>query len=280
MRASSLRRPGRAALRVPFVLVIAVPALAAPRLADAGQRELTGTVVDQSGQPLPRALVRVQEQAPRAPSTFADESGRFRLSTSAAACRLEASLTGFETTTVACSETPLRIVLPVAPVHETTVVSATRTEAPADQAGASVTAFTAEDLEIRQTAFVADLLRDVPGATVVRSGGAGALTSLFVRGGESSDNKVLLDGIPLNEPGGTFDFRNLTTENLERLEIVRGAYSALFGSDAMASVVQIVTKRPDRERMRPQGTAGIEGGTFNTLRTGANASGASGRLDY
>jgi len=280
MRASRLRRPGRAALRVPLVLLVAVPALAAPRLADAGQRELTGTVVDQSGQPLPRALVRVQEQAPRAPSTFADESGRFRLSTTAAGCRLEVSLTGFETTSVACSETPLRIVLPVAPVQETVVVSATRTEAPADQAGASVTAFTAEDLEIRQAAFVADLLRDVPGATVVRSGGAGALTSLFVRGGESSDNKVLLDGIPLNEPGGTFDFRNLTTENLERLEIVRGAYSALFGSDAMASVVQMVTKRPDRQRMRPQGTAGIEGGTFNTLRTGANASGASGRLEY
>ena len=78
---------------------------------------------------------------------------------------------------------------------------------------------------------------------VIRTGGAGGVTSLFVRGGESNYNKVLLDGIPLNEPGGTFNFSNLTTDNLERIEIVRGAQSALFGSDAMASVVQLFTKR-------------------------------------
>ena len=83
---------------------------------------------------------------------------------------------------------------------------------------------------------------------VVRTGAPGAVTSLFVRGGESDYNKVLLDGIPLNEPGGTFNFSNLTTENLERIEIVRGAYSSLFGSDAMASVVQLFTKRPDRSQ--------------------------------
>ena len=76
-----------------------------------------------------------------------------------------------------------------------------------------------------------------------RAGGLGTVTSLFVRGGESNHNKVLLDGIPLNEPGGTFNFSNLTTEHLERVEIVRGAQSALFGSDAMASVVQLITKR-------------------------------------
>ena len=78
---------------------------------------------------------------------------------------------------------------------------------------------------------------------LIRTGGAGSVTSLFVRGGESNYNKVLLDGMPLNEPGGTFNFSNLTTENLERIEIVRGAQSALFGSDAMASVVQLFTKR-------------------------------------
>ena len=72
------------------------------------------------------------------------------------------------------------------------------------------------------------------------------VTSLFVRGGESDYNKVLLDGVPLNEPGGTFYFSNLTTENLERIEILRGAYSSLFGSDAMASVIQLFTKRGDR----------------------------------
>ncbi len=75
---------------------------------------------------------------------------------------------------------------------------------------------------------------------LIRNGGPGTVTSLFVRGGESDYNKILLDGVPLNEPGGTFYLNNLTTENLDRIEIVRGAYSSLFGSDAMASVIQLV----------------------------------------
>src|SRR5262249_3444999 len=104
-------------------------------------------------------------------------------------------------------------------------------------------------------------------------------TSLFVRGGESSYNKVLLDGIPLNEPGGTFNFGGLTTDNVEQLEIVRGAQSALFGSDAMASVVQLITKRADRGRP-PQASATVEAGTYGTVRGGAAVSGASDALGY
>jgi vitamin B12 transporter len=281
MRILRLWRPtAAAARRLPLTVVIAAACVVPIRAAAANDRELSGTVVDQSGQPLPRAYVRVQDEAAHPAATFADESGRFRLRTSSDPCTLEISLTGFDTANVACASTPLRVVLPLAPVHETVVVSATRTEAPADQVGASISAWTAGDIEDRQAPFVADLLRTAPGVMVVRSGGTGALTSLFVRGGESNYNKVLLDGIPLNEPGGTFDFRNLSTDNLERLELVRGAYSALFGSDAMASVVQIITRRPAAARMRPQGTIALEGGTFNTLRGTANASGGSDRFDY
>src|SRR4029077_4745898 len=138
--------------------------------------------------------------------------------------------------------------------------------APANQVGASVTAFTSQDLERRDAPLVADLLRGSPGAMVIQSGGQGSVTSLFVRGGESSYNKVLLDGIPLNEPGGTFNFSNVTTSDLERVEIVRGAESALFGSDAMSSVVQLFTKRPDRSDRRPRATVALEGGTYSTLR--------------
>ncbi len=156
----------------------------------------------------------------------------------------------------------------------------TRTEAPADQTGASVTAFTAADLERRRVPLVADLLRSTPGTMLIRTGGVGSVTSLFVRGGESNYNKVLLDGIPLNEPGGTFNFSNLTTDNIERVEIVRGAQSALFGSDAMASVVQLFTKRADRADARPHVALSFEGGTFGTVRASAAVSGASGPLDY
>ena len=197
---------------------------------------------------------------------------------------MEASLTGFEPASIPCAsagtEQPVRLVLKVAPIRETTIVTATRTEAPTSQVGASATVFTAEDLERRQTPLVADLLMATPGAMLVRSGGPGALTSLFVRGGESDYNKVLLDGVPLNEPGGSFYLNNLTTENLERVEIVRGAYSSLFGSDAMASVIQLFTRRGDRAVRRPKLSAQIDGGTYHTFHANAGVSGATERLDY
>lgn len=249
-----------------------------------GSGTVSGVVTDQNGLPLPRAEVRVLDPAGAETShTFADETGRFRLTTPSAAsgtCRVAASLTGFQPATVPCESSTLRLVLNVAPIHETVVVTATKTEAPASQVGASVTAFTAEDLERRQLPLVADLLRSSPGAMMIRTGAPGAVTSLFVRGGESNYNKVLLDGIPLNEPGGTFNFSNVTTEGLERVEIVRGAQSALFGSDAMASVIQLVTKRADRRDSQPHFSALFEGGSFGSVHGNGTVSGATGRMDY
>jgi vitamin B12 transporter len=241
-----------------------------------GADRASGVVVDQSGRPLPRVFVT---GGIGANGTFTNERGEFDVAvTGAGACTVTASLTGFATASAACASQPLRIVLAVAPVTETVVVSATRTEAPAGQVGASVTAFTAEQLERRQTPLVAELLRSTPGAMVVRTGAPGGVTSLFVRGGESTYNKVLIDGIPLNEPGGTFFFNNLTTENVERIEIVRGANSALFGSDAMASVVQLFTKRGTAAK--PVGGFMLEGGTYGTLHATASLSGRNGRVDY
>jgi len=251
-----------------------------------GSGTVSGVVIDQSGQPVPRATVRVLDPAGAETShTFADEAGRFRL-TASGDCRVAASLAGFQPATVPCVPSSasatggLQLVLNVAPIQETVVVTATRTEAPASQVGASVTAFTAEDLERRQHPLVAELLRSSPGAMVIRTGAAGAVTSLFVRGGESNHNKVLLDGIPLNEPGGTFNFGNVTTEGLDRVEIVRGAQSALFGSDAMASVVQLVTKRADRRDGQARVSGVFDGGSFGTAHASGTVSGATGRADY
>src|SRR5262245_3814371 len=281
MHTSRLRRLAAASRLVLHSLVVALTLLSAVVSAGAADRDIAGIVVDQSGQPLPRAYVRVLEPGgTEIAATFADQTGRFRLNASTTDCTIEASLTGFETASAACATEPARVVLGVAPVRETVVVSATRTAAPASQVGVSVTTFTADDLLHRDVPLVADLLRASPGVMVVRTGSPGAVTSLFVRGGESNYNKVLLDGIPLNEPGGTFNFSNLTIDNLEQIEIVRGANSALFGSDAMASVVQLVTKRPDRSSGRPRASMALEGGTYDTVRGRAAASGASGRLDY
>ena len=242
---------------------------------------VSGVVVDQQGQPLPRAEVRALDRSGTETSrVFADEAGRFRVATTSGDCSVAASLTGFQPASAACSEASLRLVLNVAPIEETVVVTATRTEAPASQVGASVTTFTSDDLERRQLPLVSELLRSSPGAMVVRAGAPGAVTSLFVRGGESNYNKVLLDGIPLNEPGGTFNFGNLTTEGLERVEIVRGAQSALFGSDAMSSVVQLITKRADQRDRQPHISGLFEGGSFGTVHGNASVSGASGKADY
>src|SRR5437773_1316064 len=285
MRTSSrLWRP--VAARHPSLLMafITLAVVGGALTAAAADRAVSGTVVDQSGQPLPRAYVRLLDaRGAEIAAAFADETGRFGFNTRTDDCRIEASTTGFESAAVPCgapTSRAVRIVLGVAPVHETVIVSATRTEAPADQVGASVTTFTADDLAHRQVALVADLLRASPGVMVLRAGGAGTLTSLFVRGGESNYNKVLLDGIPLNEPGGIFNFSNLTTDNLAQIEIVRGAHSALFGSDAMASVVQLVTRRPDRSDGRARAALSFEGGTYDTVRGNASVAGAAGPFDY
>ena len=239
-----------------------------------------GIAVDQTGSPVPRAFVRAVDASGRElTSTFTDETGRFHLTTETATadCRLSASLTGFLTAEAPCSDS-VRLVLRVAPVQESVIVSATRTETTAESVGLSASTFTAQDIERRDTTLVTDLLKTTPGAMVVQTGAPGGVTSLFVRGGESNYNKVLLDGIPLNEPGGTFNFSNVTTNDLERVEIVRGAQSALFGSDAMSSVVQMFTVRGTTPK--PQVSGFLEGGSYNTVRGGASVAGASGPVDY
>jgi vitamin B12 transporter len=241
---------------------------------------IAGIVVDPSGRPLPRAVVQIlTRDGGSAATVFTAADGTFRLTSAPAGCRVEASLTGFSPESADCrSDAPLRLVLRIAPVDERIVVSATRTEAPAGQVASSVTAFDAADLERRQQPVLADLLREAPGTAMVATGAPGSVTSLFVRGGESNYTKVLVDGVPINEPGGAFNLSNVTTENVERVEFVRGANSALFGSDAMTGVVQLFTRRGTTAR--PQARFSLEGGSFSTARAAAGLSGRNGRTDY
>jgi outer membrane cobalamin receptor len=239
---------------------------------------LTGIVVDRAGQPLPRAHVRVTT-ADGAVSVFTAADGTFHLDAdSTSGCAVEASLDGFTAARADCAAGPLRLTLDVAPIAEHIVVSATRTDAPAGQVATSATVFDRAELERRQYPLLADLLRTAPGIRVAGTGAPGGVTSLFVRGGESNYTKVLLDGVPLNEPGGTFNLNDITTENLERVEFVPGANSALYGSDAMTGVIQLFTRRG--EAASPLADARIEAGSFNTVRASAGVSGRRDRLDY
>jgi vitamin B12 transporter len=123
------------------------------------------------------------------------------------------------------------------------IVSATKAEAPGSALTQAVTVISGDDLRARGVTRVTDALREVPGAALVQSGSFGAVTSLFLRGGESRYTKILIDGVPVNAPGGFFDLSHLTTDNIDRIEIVRGPASVLYGADAVSGVVQILTKR-------------------------------------
>jgi len=241
---------------------------------------VAGSVVDSSGRAVPRAMVQVvQSDGTIAASLFTDVDGAFRVADAPAGCRVIVSLNGFEPASADCrSDEALRLTLAVAPVAEDIVVSATRTEAPAGQVAAAVTVFGAEEIQRKQQPLLADLLRDAPGTTIVRTGGQGTVTSLFVRGGESNYTKVLLDGVPMNEPGGAFNLSNVTTENLDRVEFVRGANSALYGSDAMTGVIQLFTRRG--RSTTPEGQFRIEGGSFDTIRGSGGIAAKAGRFDY
>src|SRR5687768_16988080 len=163
-------------------------------------------------------------------------------------------------------------------IHETVVVTATGRETPESKVGATITVLDREQIEQRHALSTIDLLRTIPGVVAVRAGGVGNLAGVFVRGGESTYNKVLLDGMPLNEPGGSFNFSSLSPENIERIEVLRGAHSALFGSDAMASVIHLFSVRP--ETGPPQLNLTVDGGTYNTAHLAVGVGARTGAVEY
>ncbi len=131
--------------------------------------------------------------------------------------------------------------------NDTIIVTASRGETPLSQVGQSVAVITAEDIETRQTAAVVDLLRTAPGVTVSRNGGLGGTASVNIRGADSDQTVALIDGVKLNDPsspGSGFNFGDLLTGNIERIEIVRGSQSVLWGSQAIGGVVNVITRAP------------------------------------
>ena len=161
---------------------------------------------------------------------------------------------------------------------EEIVVTATRLPIPENESPASITVLETEELEQRQVRRVADALREVPGLSIVQTGTPGQLTSLFTRGLRSQHTQVLLDGIPLNQGlAGLFNFADLTLDNLDRIEVVRGPQSTLYGPRALAGVVQIFTRRGSGP---PTGSFTVEGGSFETLRGSFAGQGSFGNVDY
>lgn len=194
-------------------------------------------------------------------------------------CQIRIRAAGFAEELVSITSEPeMRIILRLATASQTVVVTATRTPVSGEEAGADVDVLNGSQLTTMQPTAAADAVRFLPGAVVNDSGQRGGLTSLFVRGGESRYNKVIVDGVTVNEPGGTFDFGTLPLDQADRMEFVRGAQSTLYGSDAMTSVVQVWTRTGSTPV--PELRFGADGGNFSTAHGYASVAGARGPFDY
>jgi vitamin B12 transporter len=160
------------------------------------------------------------------------------------------------------------------------VVTATRIPTPEIQVASSVTIVTAEEISARQIQTLPDLLKEVPGLNVVQQGGPGGQTSVFMRGTNSNHTKVFIDGIDVGDPGNSnasFDFGQLLTQDIARVEVLRGPQSGLYGSDAVGGVINVITKNGNGPA---KFNAGIEAGSFDTFNQTAGVSGSADQFHY
>lgn len=162
----------------------------------------------------------------------------------------------------------------------TVVTSPNTTATTLGNTGASITVITSEQIRQKGQVNVAEVLRGVPGLDVVRAATPGSQTSVFIRGAAQEQTKVLIDGVPANDPispGRAFDFANLSVDNIERIEVLRGPQSVLYGSDALGGVISIITKKGQGAM---SGRVGAWGGSFNTMNSSADVGGSRGPIYY
>src|SRR5262249_34495268 len=160
----------------------------------------------------------------------------------------------------------------------TVVVTPTRLPTPENEVGSSITVVTEEEIQRKQERTLPDALKDVPGLNVVQNGGPGGVTSVFIRGANSNQTKVFIDGIDATDPAtGTFNFEHVLTWDIERVEVVRGPQSGLYGADAIGGVINIITKKGSGPA---QFAGSVEGGSLGTFNQNGRLSGSLERFNY
>jgi outer membrane cobalamin receptor len=214
---------------------------------EARATELKGVVLDPSGNGIPGAQVAAVNSLGIITEQNADDRGIYDLYISPLyeSVQLRATAPGFATATVSAATAVIRLAL--APQSESVEVTGTAIDAIPSQQGTQVSVITSADLRERNEAQVVDVLRTMPGMVFAQDGARGSVADLFVRGGNSNYNLVLLDGVPINSfyYGGLFDFAHISSDAIEQVQVARGPQSAIYGSYALGSVVSFETRSPE-----------------------------------
>ena len=268
----------------PAGALLALLAFSTPAALADGPGRLTGTIRTSDGLTVSHLPLRLDGPGGTRQLLTGPE-GRYQLAAlTPGDYQLSVATPGFEIqgqghVAVGAEDARLDLVLRPAAVREQVLVAATRSEAPLSTLGASASVLDAQRIDERQASSLVTLLQDTPGLSAARAGGVGLQASTFVRGGDSRFVRLLVDGVPVNQPGGSFDLGSALPFELAQVEIVRGAASSLYGTDALAGVINVVTRRAGPE----SGTelrAEAEGGSFDWQRLQAATSGRAQGGDW
>lgn len=256
-------------LRATFVCALVSPFAFA-------QSNLHGRVLDPLGAGVPNASIDVVN----GPHTSSSADGSYALALGTCPCTLRITAPTFAATVVTVQSTgslAQDLTLRTPTRSEEVTVTATGTPTPLAQSGAPITILVAEN-DFPHSPEIQQPLRLTPGVQMTQNGGTGGATSLFIRGGESNANKVLLDGVPIEDVGGLVNFANVASAGIAQLEVLREPNSALYGSDALAGVVSLTSTRGATPV--PALSYAVDGGNMSQLRQEGSAGVANGAMDY
>ncbi len=244
-----------------------LPAAAAASLA------VHGNVLDPSGAAIPGARVSAINRLGVVAQTTTGAAGAFTLKIAeSGGMRLAVTAPGFETRNIPWPDDPaaaLAVQLRIAPQVDSVRVAGSAIDVPLNEQGSSIAIVPRQEIAERNEGLAVDLLRFLPGITIAQTGGAGAVADMFIRGGDSNFNLVQIDGVPVNLFGGSFDFAHIPTDELERVEVIEGAQSAVYGAYANSGVVNLVTRTAGDS---PSLDVLAEGGSYQEHRFAVGAS--------
>ncbi|HEY1483088.1 MAG TPA: TonB-dependent receptor [Candidatus Acidoferrum sp.] len=267
-------------------LVSSVPLAFANPQSNSSNARITGILTDPAGKPLSGVQVTAQAETDSKAKVWtatSNEDGAYLLALPEGRYRITYSRQPFATREIVTSLTEgeskiSSLRMDLEPLSSSVIVTAQTEPTREQQTTAPTDVISLQEIIDRQAVTLPDVLAYSPGVTFGRTGANGGTTSIFLNGGNSNFTKVLIDGTPINPPGGAVDFSILTLDNVDKIEVVRGAESAIYGTDAVSGVIQVFSHR---------GTTGVpavsvftEGGDYATIRTGVQISGLLGRFDY